>query len=129
VADIELKGVDGILNKLQQIGTNISRLENKALKNAAEPVLEDAKATNAFNDRSGKLRKGLKISNIKSIEGTKYIQVDVWSKSDYTEVVEKVENYMKVAEFTRTSAADLFEEDTKIYHKVMRFFIQIEGRQ
>ena len=58
-----------------------------------------------------------------------YIQVDVWSKSDYTEVVEKLENYMKAAEFTRTSAADLFEEDTKIYHKVMRFFIQIEGRQ
>ena len=58
-----------------------------------------------------------------------YIQVDVWGKNDYTEVVEKVENYMKASGFTRTSAADLFEEDTKIYHKVMRFFIQIEGRQ
>ncbi|MVX64226.1 hypothetical protein GKZ28_11045 [Clostridium chromiireducens] len=58
-----------------------------------------------------------------------YVQVDVWSKSDYTEVVEKVENYMKAAGFTRTSAADLFEEDTKIYHKAMRFFIQMEWRQ
>lgn len=58
-----------------------------------------------------------------------YIQVDVWSKSDYTEVVDKVENYMKATGFARTSAADLFEEDTKIYHKVMRFFIQIEGRK
>ncbi len=36
MADIELTGVDEILNKLQQIGTNISRLENKALRNAAE---------------------------------------------------------------------------------------------
>jgi phage protein, HK97 gp10 family len=85
VADIELTGVDEILNKLQQIGTNISRLENKALKNAAEPVLEDAKVTNAFNDRSGRLRKGLKISNIKSIEGTKYILVGV-DKSDNSKI-------------------------------------------
>ncbi|MVX64227.1 hypothetical protein GKZ28_11050 [Clostridium chromiireducens] len=85
MADIELTGVDEILNKLQQIGTNISRLENKALKNAGEPVLEDAKATNAFNDRSGKLRKGLKISNIKKLDGTKYVLVGV-DKSDNSKI-------------------------------------------
>ena len=50
-----------------------------------------------------------------------YIQVDVWSKNDYTELVEKVKNAMKAAGFRRTSAVDLFEEDTKIYHKVIRF--------
>ncbi|OCA97873.1 HK97-gp10 family putative phage morphogenesis protein [Clostridium beijerinckii] len=85
MADIELTGVDEILNKLQQISTNISRLENKALRNAAEPVLEDAKATNAFNDRSGKLRKGLKISNIKKLDGTKYVLVGV-DKSDNSKI-------------------------------------------
>lgn len=85
MADIELTGVDEILNKLQQIGINISRLENKALKNAAEPVLEDAKATNAFNDKSGKLRKGLKISNIKNKEGMKYVLVGV-DKSDNSKI-------------------------------------------
>lgn len=85
MADIELTGVDEILNRLQQIGTNISRLENKALKNAAEPVLEDAKATNAFNDRIGRLRKGLKISNIKNKEGVKYILVGV-DKSDNSKI-------------------------------------------
>ena len=81
MADIELEGVDEILNKLQQIGNNISRLENKALKNAAQPVLDDAKSSNSFNDRSGKLRKGLKISNIKNKEGVKYVLVGV-DKSD-----------------------------------------------
>lgn len=85
MADIELTGVDEILNKLQQIGTNISRLENKALKNAAEPVLEDAKVTNAFNDRSGRLRKGLKISNIKNKEGMKYVLVGV-DRSDNSKI-------------------------------------------
>lgn len=85
MADIELTGVDEILNKLQQISTNISRLENKALKNAAEPVLEDAKATNAFNDRTGNLRKGLKISNVKNKEGVKYILVGV-DKGDNSKI-------------------------------------------
>lgn len=85
MADIELKGVDEILDKLNQMGANITRLENKALKNAAEPVLEDAKVTNAFNDRSGRLRKGLKISSVKKKEGVKYILVGV-DKSDNSKI-------------------------------------------
>lgn len=85
MANIELEGVDEILNKLQSIGENVGRLENKALKNAAEPVLEDAKATNAFNDRSGKLRKGLKITNVKKKEGAKYILVGI-DKSDNSKI-------------------------------------------
>jgi len=85
VADIELEGVDEILNKLQQIGNNISRLENKALKNAAQPVLDDTKSSNSFNDRSGNLRKGLKISNIKNKEGVKYVLVGV-DKSDNSKI-------------------------------------------
>lgn len=85
MADIELEGVDEILNKLQQIGTNISRLENKALKNASQPVLDDAKSSNAFNDRSGNLRKNLKISSIKSKEGMKYVLVGI-DKSDNSKI-------------------------------------------
>lgn len=85
MADIELEGVDEILNKLQQIGNNISRLENKALKNAAQPVLDDTKSSNSFNDRSGNLRKGLKISNIKNKEGVKYVLVGV-DKSDNSKI-------------------------------------------
>lgn len=85
MADAELKGVDQILNKLSQMGANITRFENKALKNAAETVLEDAKATNVFNDRSGRLRKGLKISGVKKKEGVKYILVGV-DKSDNSKI-------------------------------------------
>ncbi|APM39929.1 HK97-gp10 family putative phage morphogenesis protein [Clostridium kluyveri] len=83
MADIELTGVDEILNKLQQMGTNISRLENKALKNAAEPVLEDAKANVPV--RTGKLKKGLKITNVKKEEGVKYILVGV-DRGDNSEI-------------------------------------------
>lgn len=50
-----------------------------------------------------------------------YIQVDVWSKTDYTELVEMVMTTMLAAGFTRTIAQDLYENDTQIYHKTMRF--------
>lgn len=58
MANIELEGVDEILNKLQSIGAKVGKLENKALKNAAEPVLEDAKANVPV--KTGKLKKGFK---------------------------------------------------------------------
>lgn len=58
-----------------------------------------------------------------------YIQLDVWSKNDYIELIEKVKDRMRAAGFIRTFAADIFEDDTKIYHKAMRFFIQMEWRQ
>ena len=91
MASIELTGVDEILNKLQQMGANISRLENKALRNAAEPVLEDAKANVPV--RTGKLKKGLKITNVKKKEGIKYILVGV-DRGDNSEIF-----YSKFIEF------------------------------
>lgn len=75
MADIELKGVDEIIDKLQRIGANVGRLENQALKNAAEPVLDAAKANVPV--RTGKLKKGLKISKVKVKSGVKFIQVGV----------------------------------------------------
>ncbi|MCY6354516.1 hypothetical protein [Clostridium sp. ZS2-4] len=51
-----------------------------------------------------------------------YIQVDIWSRRDYTNLYEKVKNIMKAAGFIRTSAVDLYEKDTRIYHKAIRFF-------
>ncbi|KZL93972.1 HK97-gp10 family putative phage morphogenesis protein [Clostridium magnum] len=83
MASIELTGVDEILNKLQQMGANVGRLENKALKNAAEPVLEDAKENVPV--RTGKLKKGLKITNVKKKDGMKYILVGV-DRGDNSEV-------------------------------------------
>lgn len=49
------------------------------------------------------------------------IQVDVWSKGDYTSIVDEVKQRMKEAGFRRTTETDLYEPDTKIYHKVLRF--------
>lgn len=50
-----------------------------------------------------------------------YIQVDVWSKSNYSALVNDVISLMKNAGFKRNFAADLYEEETNTYHKSIRF--------
>jgi hypothetical protein len=49
------------------------------------------------------------------------IQVDIWSKGNYTELVEQVKAKLNELDFKRTSEIDLYEKDTKIYHKAIRF--------
>jgi len=51
-----------------------------------------------------------------------YIQVDLWSKSNYTDMVEQAKAVMRNAGFSLLSAHDLYEADTKVYHKVLRFY-------
>lgn len=49
------------------------------------------------------------------------IQVDIWSPGDYTALETQVKSLMKAAGFIRTSSTDMFEPDTRIYHKAIRF--------
>ena len=51
-----------------------------------------------------------------------YIQVDVWSKSDYTEVVKTIKELLLKAGVKRLNEIDLYEEDIKIYHKGLKFY-------
>jgi len=51
-----------------------------------------------------------------------YVQVDVWSKGNYSAIVEQVKLAMQNAGFSFLSAYDLFESDTATYHKVLRFY-------
>jgi len=51
-----------------------------------------------------------------------YIQVDVWAKGDYTNLVNQVRRILTHAGFKRLNEIDLYEEDTKIYHKGMKFY-------
>lgn len=51
-----------------------------------------------------------------------YIQVDVWSKSDYTEIVQKLRKLLTIVGFKRINEIDLYEEDIKIYHKGLKFY-------
>ncbi len=51
------------------------------------------------------------------------IQVDVWAKSSSkcSKIAIEVNDKMEELDFERTLATDLYEQETKIYHKAMRF--------
>lgn len=57
-----------------------------------------------------------------------YIQVDVWSKVDYTALVGNVKTLLMPAGFKRLDEADFYEADTGLYHKGLRFFY-LESRE
>jgi hypothetical protein len=53
------------------------------------------------------------------------VQIDVWSKGDYTSLVQQIKDSLLDQGFRRTTENELYEPDTKIYHKVIRFnFVQ-----
>lgn len=56
-----------------------------------------------------------------------YIQVDVWSKADYAYVVKNIKELLLKTGFKRLNEIDLYEEDTKIYHKGLKFYYLEEG--
>lgn len=50
------------------------------------------------------------------------VQIDVWSKTSTSAISGEVDKTMKSLGYTRTSAADLYEQDTKVYHKALRYY-------
>lgn len=51
-----------------------------------------------------------------------YIQVDIWSKKDYIDIVKNIKRLLLKVGFKRLNEVDLYEEDTKIYHKGLKFY-------
>ncbi|MDT0163820.1 hypothetical protein [Bacillus sp. AG4(2022)] len=49
------------------------------------------------------------------------IQVDIWSKEDYTQIYQSVKAALLNIGFRRIFETELYENDTEIYHKVLRF--------
>lgn len=51
------------------------------------------------------------------------IQIDIWAKSpsQCSKLAIEVNSKMENLDFERTLAVDLYEQETKIYHKTMRF--------
>ncbi|MGL5459010.1 MAG: hypothetical protein ACRDBY_05295 [Cetobacterium sp.] len=53
------------------------------------------------------------------------VQIDIFSKGDYTNLEDNIKKYMSEAGYSRDNAADLYEKETKLYHKAMRFNISL----
>jgi hypothetical protein len=52
-------------------------------------------------------------------------QIDLWGEASLTAYAKAVDTVMTGLDFARVSATDLYEDDTKIYHKAMRFRLDI----
>ncbi|CUU45471.1 prohead protease [Clostridium beijerinckii] len=63
----------------------------------------------------------------KEIATNYYVQVDIFSKTDYTNLENKIKEKMTNAGFMRSTSADLYENDTQLFHKAMRFFITLNN--
>lgn len=90
---MELLGMSDLVDKIQELGKQGKKIENQALLKASQPILDEAVQTTVFQDRSGKGRKGLKISRPKSKGDSKYVIVGI-EKSDISEIF-----WMKMVEF------------------------------
>lgn len=49
------------------------------------------------------------------------IQVDIFSKGNYANLEKVIEEVLKEKDYRFVQSADMYEEDTKLYHKAMRF--------
>lgn len=49
------------------------------------------------------------------------VQVDVWSKGSFADIVQRVNAVMESLGFVRYYATDLYEADTGVYHKALRY--------
>jgi hypothetical protein len=60
------------------------------------------------------------------VEGTEmgtnyYLQVDIFSKGNYSDLETAIKNKLIANGFERGMCADLYENDTHLFHKAMRF--------
>ena len=57
----------------------------------------------------------------KNMSFTHYIQVDIFSKGDFTALENAIEEVMEEKGYSFITSADLYEDDTKLYHKALRY--------
>ena len=56
MAELEIQGMEELMNKLNELGTKANKIQKQALEKAADPIENEAKATSAWSDKSGTLR-------------------------------------------------------------------------
>lgn len=56
----------------------------------------------------------------KELQTNVYYQIDVWSKADYTSLVANAKRLLNEVGFSRINEFEQYEEDTGIYHRIIR---------
>jgi len=75
-AELELEGLDALLTRLEQVSVKASRVENQALKAAAEPVADEMKSlVHVSSLEHIHIRDDIQVSGVKTKDGVKYVEV------------------------------------------------------
>lgn len=72
-AEVKFEGMEDLLAKITELGQKGSRIENTALKTAGEYLAKEMKQEAPV--RTGELRDSVKVSNVKTKQGQKYVEV------------------------------------------------------
>jgi HK97 gp10 family phage protein len=81
--EVSMSGMDELMQKLEEMGNKAGKIQNEALKKAAETVLDSAKEKVPVD--TGKLKDTLDMSTVKTKNGEKYIEVGI-TKGDNSEI-------------------------------------------
>lgn len=102
--EFEAQGLDSLLRRLENMGKEGSIIADKSLIDAVQPILKDQQNTTLFKDRTGKLRKNLKVSKVKKNKGVKVVWIgDPDKKANYSWYVEWGNSKRKPRPFMRQS--------------------------
>jgi HK97 gp10 family phage protein len=81
--EVSMTGMEELMQRLEEMGNKAGKIQNEALKRAAETVLDSAKEKVPVD--TGKLKDTLDMSTVKTKNGEKYIEVGI-TKGDNSEI-------------------------------------------
>ncbi len=111
---VDFLGFDRLISELEQMGLRGEKIEDKAL--AAFPRITFFELDNRPD----------RFADNEESESEITFQIDIWSKGSTTAIHKKVNEIMKSIGFSRYAVADLYEDDTQIFHYAMRFVKGVE---
>lgn len=112
MAKFEVDGMENLLNEIEKLGQKGSRIENSALKEAGTIVKESI--IKEVPVRTGKLKENITVSNVKSKDGVKKVEVGPGKDAYYAAFLEFGTTNMNANPFISRGYENSKEEAEKV---------------
>lgn len=112
MANMKLEGMENLLNEIDKLGQKGSRIENTALKEAGNIVKESI--VKEVPVRTGKLKENITVSNVKSKDGVKKVEVGPGKDEYYAAFLEFGTTNMDANPFISRGYENSKEEAEKV---------------
>jgi HK97 gp10 family phage protein len=112
VAKLEVDGMENLLNEIDKLGQKGSRIENTALKEAGNIVKESI--IKEVPVKTGKLKENITVSNVKSKDGVKKVEVGPGKDEYYAAFLEFGTTNMNANPFISRGYENSKEEAEKV---------------